>query len=81
MTRAALAALVFLAAGCVALDVCEAGDPCVDGQVCVFWDGRALCSDACTENAQCGLGQTCDTCMGSGDCPECDVCVAACKPP
>lgn len=41
----------------------------------------AACAPACGDGGACPSGLTCQTCLASGDCPICQLCVAACVPP
>ena len=64
---------------------------CSDAGVCAcpadrvsIWipaDNAAACAPACGDGGACPGGLACQTCLAPGDCPTCDVCVAACAQP
>src|SRR5262245_56690863 len=67
---------------------------CTDAGACTcptdwvsIWNNAghvAECAPACGSNGPdggCPNGSSCRTCLASGDCPACDVCVAACTQP
>src|SRR5262245_40320291 len=61
---------------------------CTDGGVCScptgrvsIWSrtaGAAACAPACGDGGACPGGLRCQSCLVSGDCPVCAVCVEAC---
>jgi hypothetical protein len=56
---------------------------CPEGRVSV-WNvmaNAAACAPTCGDGGACPSGLTCESCLASGDCPICQVCVAACVPP
>jgi len=53
---------------------------CPVGRVSI-WNrtaNAAACAPACGDGGACPGGLGCDSCLASGDCPVCAVCVAAC---
>jgi hypothetical protein len=64
--------------------VCDdASCACPVGRVSV-WNvtaNAAACAPACGDGGACPSGLACNTCLASGDCPTCAVCVAACVSP
>jgi hypothetical protein len=67
--------LAYCAPACV-----DATCSCPPGRVSI-WNataGAAACAPACGDGGACPSGLSCQTCLASGDCPTCTVCVAAC---
>jgi hypothetical protein len=66
--------------GCGSEDECgERTDAqCPTGQICVLEDSRAICAQPCSTDDDCTDGGRCESCLASGDCPACAVCVTAC---
>lgn len=69
--------IALASAGCGVVDACQT-EPCGNDETCVFYRGHTLCVPKC--NPGCPPGLECHTCMASGDCPVCAVCVAGCWP-
>ncbi len=72
--------LAWLAGACARESECGRGvdEPCPQGFTCIHDQGVGVCAQVCQDDSDCTEGGTCEDCLASGDCPECEVCVSAC---